>query len=52
VAAWPYPRSPHEVSLFDLDAADGYVAALAVIGRCEAVRARDGSALLADLSRT
>ena len=25
----------------------GYVAALAVIGRCEAVRVRDGSALLA-----
>ena len=52
VAAWPYPRSPRDVSLLDLDAAAGYVAALAVIGRCEAVRARDGSALLADLSRT
>ena len=51
VAAWPYPRSPHEVSLLDLDAADGYVAALAVIGRCETARARDGSALLAALSR-
>ena len=52
VTAWPYPRSPREVSLLDLDAADGYVAALAVIGRCEAVRARDGSALLAELSLT
>ena len=52
VTAWPYPRSPRDVSLLDLDAADGYVAALAVIGRCEAVRARDGSALLAELSRT
>jgi 4'-phosphopantetheinyl transferase len=52
VTAWPYPRSPREVSLLDLDAADGYVAALAVIGRCDAVRARDGSALLAGLSRT
>jgi 4'-phosphopantetheinyl transferase len=52
VTAWPYPRSPHEVSLFDLDAADGYVAALAVIGCCDAARARDGSALLAELSRT
>jgi len=50
VAAWPYPRSPRDVSLLDLDAADGYVAALAVIGRCEAVRPRDGSALLADLT--
>jgi hypothetical protein len=40
------------VSLRDLDAADGYVAALAVIGRCEAVRARDGSALLAELGRS
>ena len=28
----------------------GYVAALAVIGRCETVRARDGSALLAGLN--
>ena len=50
VTAWPYPRSPQEVSLLDLDAAAGYVAALAVIGRCETVRARDGSALLAELS--
>ena len=44
---WPYSRSPHSVSLLDLDADPGYVAALAVIGRCEAVRVRDGSALLA-----
>ena len=51
VDAWPYPRSPRDVSLVDLDAADGYVAALAVIGRCETVRARDGSALLAELGR-
>ena len=49
VVAWPYPRSPGDVSLLDLDAAEGYVAALAVIGRCETVRARDGSALLAEL---
>jgi 4'-phosphopantetheinyl transferase len=52
VTAWPYPRSPHEVSLLDLDAADGYVAALAVIGRCDTARTRDGSTLLAALSRT
>jgi 4'-phosphopantetheinyl transferase len=51
VVAWPYPRSPRDVSLLDLDAATGYVAALAVIGRCETVRARDGSALLAELDR-
>ena len=44
LVSWPYPRSPRSVSLLDLDVADGYVAALAVIGRCEAVRARDGSA--------
>jgi 4'-phosphopantetheinyl transferase len=44
--AWPYPQAPHDVSLFDLDAQPGYVAALAVIGRCDTVRARDGSALL------
>jgi 4'-phosphopantetheinyl transferase len=47
LTAWPYPQAPEEVSLLDLDTAPGYVAALAVIGRCEAVRARDGSALLA-----
>jgi 4'-phosphopantetheinyl transferase len=44
--AWPYPRAPQDVSLFDLDAEPGYVAALAVIGRCDTVQARDGSALL------
>lgn len=48
LVSWPYPRSPRDVSLLDLDVADGYVAALAVIGRCGMVRARDGSALLAD----
>ena len=48
LVSWPYPESPRDVSLLDLDAADGYVAALAVIGRCGTVRARDGSALLAD----
>ena len=47
LVSWPYPRSVRSVSLLDLDVAPGYVAALAVIGRCEAVRARDGSALLA-----
>jgi 4'-phosphopantetheinyl transferase len=52
VTAWPYPRSPDEVCLLDLDADAGYVAALAVIGRCEAVRGRDGSALLAELGRS
>jgi 4'-phosphopantetheinyl transferase len=46
LVAWPYPQDPGVVSLRDLDAEDGYVAALAVIGRCDTVRARDGSALL------
>lgn len=46
VLSWPYPRPPGGVSLLDLDAGAGYVAALAVLGRCEAVRSRDGSALL------
>ena len=46
LVSWPYPRSPREVSLLDLDVETGYVAALAVIGRCAAVRSRDGSALL------
>jgi 4'-phosphopantetheinyl transferase len=47
LVAWPYPQPPQSVSLRDLDTEAGYVAALAVIGRCEVVRARDGSALLA-----
>jgi 4'-phosphopantetheinyl transferase len=47
VAAWPYPQAPESVSLLDLDTDAGYVAALAVIGRCGTVLARDGSALLA-----
>jgi 4'-phosphopantetheinyl transferase len=50
LVSWPYSRSPREVSLLDLDVDPGYVAALAVIGRCTAARARDGSALLAALS--
>ena len=47
LVAWPYPEPPESVSLLDLEAAPGYVAALAVLGRCDTVRARDGSALLA-----
>jgi 4'-phosphopantetheinyl transferase len=47
VASWPYPQAPETVSVADLDAGPGYVAALAVLGRCEAVRPADGSALLA-----
>jgi 4'-phosphopantetheinyl transferase len=47
LVAWPYPQSPDDVSLHDLDVGPGYVAALAVIGRCDAVQAADGSALLA-----
>ena len=49
LVSWPYPRDPRAVTLLDLDAAPGYVAALAVLGRCEAVTARDGSTLLAAL---
>jgi 4'-phosphopantetheinyl transferase len=49
LVAWPYPRDPRAVTLLDLDAAPGYVAALAVLGRCAAVAPRDGSALLAAL---
>jgi 4'-phosphopantetheinyl transferase len=49
VIAWPYPADPGNVSLLDLDAAPGYVAALAVLGRCHTVLAGDGSALLAGL---
>ena len=46
LTAWPYPEDPQQVALLDLDAAPGYVAALAVLGRCDAVRSRAGSALL------
>jgi 4'-phosphopantetheinyl transferase len=46
VVSWPYPQPPQSVSLLDLEAEAGYVAALAVIGRCHTVRVRDGSALL------
>ena len=47
LVAWPYPQDPRSVSLLDLDTEPGYVAALAVLGRCRAVRPADGSALLA-----
>ena len=47
VVSWPYPRPPETVSLRDLETETGYVAAMAVIGRCDAVQAEDGSALLA-----
>lgn len=49
LVAWPYPQDPRSVSLLDLDAEPGYVAALAVLGRCDTVRARDGSTLLTGL---
>jgi 4'-phosphopantetheinyl transferase len=49
LTAWPYPEDPRGVSLLDLDPAPGYVAALAIIGRCDGARARDGSLLLAGL---
>lgn len=45
--AWPYPQAPESVFLADLEVETGYEAALAVIGRCDTVRVRDGSALLA-----
>ena len=48
VTAWPYPQDPQRVSLLDLDPGPGYVAALAVLGRCGAAPAADGSALLAE----
>ena len=47
LVSWPYLQAPESVSLHDLEVQAGYVAALAVIGRCEVVRVRDGSALLA-----
>jgi 4'-phosphopantetheinyl transferase len=49
VTSWPYPQDPRSVSLLDLDPGPGYVAALAVLGRCHAAPARDGSALLTGL---
>ncbi|HZR52917.1 MAG TPA: 4'-phosphopantetheinyl transferase superfamily protein [Streptosporangiaceae bacterium] len=47
VLAWPYPDPPDRVTLLDLDAGPGYVAALAVLGQCEEVISQDGTALLA-----
>jgi 4'-phosphopantetheinyl transferase len=49
VTAWPYPQDPRTVSLIDLDPGPGYVAALAVLGRCDATPGRDGSGLLASI---
>jgi len=46
VLSWPYPQPPESVSLRDLTAAQGYVAALAVIGRCDTIRTQDGSAYI------
>ena len=46
LVSWPHPLAPESVSLRDLEVDTGYVAALAVIGRCDVVRVRDGSALL------
>lgn len=45
---WPvHLGNPRDVSLHDLSPGSGYVATLAVIGRCEVVVDHDGSALLA-----
>lgn len=49
--SWPYPQDPGSVSVLDLDTDPGYVAALAVLGRCEAAWSGDGSALLAAQAR-
>jgi 4'-phosphopantetheinyl transferase len=46
VISWPYIEPVAHVTLFDLTADEGYVAALAVIGRCDEVVPGDGSALL------
>jgi 4'-phosphopantetheinyl transferase len=46
LVSWPGPQPPETVSLRDLEAEAGYVAALAVIGPCGTVLARDGSVLL------
>lgn len=48
VLSWPYPDPPQAVSLFDLRApAEGYFAALAVLGPVSNVEVHHGSALLA-----
>jgi 4'-phosphopantetheinyl transferase len=49
LVAWPYPQDPRSVSLHDLNTEPGYVAAIAVLGRCDAVLTRNGSALLTGL---
>ncbi|HLH57744.1 MAG TPA: 4'-phosphopantetheinyl transferase superfamily protein [Streptosporangiaceae bacterium] len=52
VIAWPYPDSPAGVRLFDVGAAPGYAACVAVIGDCERVRVHDGAPLLRRAVRT
>jgi 4'-phosphopantetheinyl transferase len=47
VLSWPYPGPPESVSLFDLQAPDGYLAALAVLGPVTNVDIHHGSDLLA-----
>jgi 4'-phosphopantetheinyl transferase len=47
VLAWPYPEPPQAVSLFDLDAPPGYLAAVAVLGPCHDIFLRNGRDLLA-----
>jgi 4'-phosphopantetheinyl transferase len=44
--AWPHEEAPDAVSLVDLEAPAGHVAALAVVGPCEEVVGLDGTALL------
>src|SRR6516225_4947690 len=43
LVAWPYPQDPGSVSLHDLNTEPGYVAALAVLGRCDTIRTRAGN---------
>jgi 4'-phosphopantetheinyl transferase len=48
--SWPHDASPADVALFDLAAPGRHVAALAVLGRCEAVVELDGSGILSSQS--
>jgi 4'-phosphopantetheinyl transferase len=50
VLAWDYDLPPQAVSVSDLQACRGYVAALALLGPCKSVSELDGSRLLADVT--
>lgn len=50
VLAWPYPDPPDSLSLADLDAPPGYLAALAVRGPVSGIVVHNGAGLISSIS--